>query len=101
MFSEGRREITKLFLELSILTEDIVAISPHAATVRDWIEGAASLGVDRLIYNIYPYCGNLASASVPVGIARAVNDGRIRRGDRLVCVTGSAGMSFAAYSLVF
>jgi acyl-CoA:acyl-CoA alkyltransferase len=101
MFSEGRREITKLFLELSILTEDIVAIFPHAATVRDWIEGAASLGVDRLIYNIYPYCGNLASASVPVGIARAVNDGRIRRGDRLVCVTDSAGMSFAAYSLVF
>jgi acyl-CoA:acyl-CoA alkyltransferase len=101
MFSEGRREITKLFLELSILTEDIVAIFPHAATVRDWIDGAAALGVDQLIYNIYPYCGNLSSASVPVGIALAANDGRIQRGDRLVCVTGSAGMSFAAYSLVF
>lgn len=101
MFSESRREITKLFLELSIRTEDIVAIFPHAAIVRDWVEGAAGLGVDQLIYNIYPHCGNLASASVPVGIALAADDGRIRRGDRLVCVTGSAGMSFAAYSLVF
>jgi 3-oxoacyl-[acyl-carrier-protein] synthase III len=101
MFHESREEITKLFLDLPIAIGDVAAIIPHAATARDWLEGAAGLGVDQLIYNIYPRCGNLASASVPAAIALAEAEGRIRRGDRLVCLTGSAGMSFAAYCFVY
>jgi acyl-CoA:acyl-CoA alkyltransferase len=101
MFRESRSEITRLFLELSIRTEEIAAIFPHAATATAWVDGAAKLGVDGLLYNIYPHCGNLSSASVPAGIALASEERRIRRGDRLVCVTGSAGMSFAAYTFTF
>src|SRR5262249_29008525 len=101
MFRESRSEIAQLFLQLPIRTKDIAAIFPHAASATAWVEGAAKLGVDKLLYNIFPHCGNLGTASVPAGIALASEEHRIQRGDRLVCVTGSAGMSFAAYTFTF
>jgi 3-oxoacyl-[acyl-carrier-protein] synthase III len=101
MFSKSRYEITELFRALSIPVEEIAAVFPHAATVQGWADGCEPLGIAELIYNVYPRCGNVASASIPTGIALAAAEGRIARGDRLVCLTGSAGMSFAAYSFVY
>jgi acyl-CoA:acyl-CoA alkyltransferase len=101
MFSTARRELTTLVGELTVPFEEVAAIFPHAATSRDWDEGRRALGIEAPLYNVYPRCGNLAAASIPAGIAFAVAEDRIHRGDRLLCLTGSAGMSFAAYSFVY
>jgi hypothetical protein len=50
------------------------------------------------MHHMYPDYGNLVSASVPAGLAVAIADGLVRRGDRLAGGVGSAGMSFAAYT---
>jgi 3-oxoacyl-[acyl-carrier-protein] synthase III len=101
MFSIARREVASLLRELTVPLEDVTAIFPHAATARDWEEGREALGIEPPLYNIYPRFGNLAAASIPAGIALAAAEERIHRGDRLLCLTGSAGMSFAAYSFVY
>ena len=81
--------------------DEVRAIFPHASSKREWDKIAEALNVKHLMWHIYPTCGNLVSASVPVGIASAVTEGRIQRGDRLVGWVGSAGMSFSAYSFIY
>ena len=43
----------------------------------------------------------LASASIPLALAEAVEQGRIRRGDRLFLVGTGAGLTIGAVTLVY
>jgi 3-oxoacyl-[acyl-carrier-protein] synthase III len=101
MFAAARREVPALLEELTASMDDVALIVPHAASFDAWEEGRKELAIEAPIYNIFPRCGNIAAASVPAGISLAAREGRVRRGDRLLCVTASAGMSFAAYSFVY
>ena len=69
---------------------------PHQANQRI-IEGAATrLGLrDRMVCNLDRY-GNTSSASIPLALFEAVDDGRVQPGD-LVLTTGfGAGMTWAS-----
>jgi 3-oxoacyl-[acyl-carrier-protein] synthase III len=101
MFSAANEEVSALFRGLSVPTDAIRAIIPHAATRRLWDDGAEALGVRDRLYHIYPRCGNLVSASIPAGIAMAVDEGKILRGDRVVSCVASAGMSFSVCSFTY
>lgn len=101
MFAAARRELPALLKELAVPIGEVSLILPHAASFAAWEEGRKELALEAPIYNIFPRCGNLAAASVPAGISLATKEGRLRRGDRLLCLTASAGMSFAAYSFVY
>ena len=101
MFAAARREVPLLLEELTAPIDDVALIVPHAASFDAWEEGRRDLKIEAPIYNVFPRCGNIAAASVPAGIALAAREGRVRRGDRLLCLTASAGMSFAAYSFIY
>jgi len=103
MYEYGKPEAVNVFRELSkkVPIEDIKAIFPHTSSKRDWDTGAKEVGVEKLLYNIYPEYGNVVSASVPAGMALAIQEGRIKRGDRIAGWVASAGMSFAAYSFIY
>jgi len=45
--------------------------------------------------------GNVASASIPLGIHLALERGRLKRGDRILLVGTGAGLSLGALSLVY
>lgn len=77
---------------------EIKRIFPHASSFKEWDTFADDLGVRDRMHHMYPEYGNLVSASVPAGIATAVEQGLVQRGDRLAGWVGSAGMSFAAYT---
>ncbi len=76
---------------------DIALFVPHQANLRI-IEAASSrLGFppERVFVNIDRY-GNTSAASVPIALAEAADEGRLRDGD-LVLMTGfGAGMSWAS-----
>ncbi len=97
----GMSEAINIFRSLTISIDSIKRIFPHASSKRDWDAGADVLGVRELLFHIYPDYGNLVAASVPAGIALALQRGEIARGDRLVTWVASAGMSFSACSFVF
>ncbi len=101
LFTVGTDFAMDVFRRLQTPRDEIRAIFPHAASKRVWNDAAASLGVEHLMYYIYPEYGNLVSASVPAAIAKAVAERRVRRGDRIVGWVASAGMSFAAYSFEY
>jgi acyl-CoA:acyl-CoA alkyltransferase len=99
--AHGMSEAINIFRRLTTPRDSIKRIFPHASSKRDWDAGADVLGVRDLLFHIYPDYGNVVAASVPAGIALALERGEIARGDRLVAWIGSAGMSFSACSFVF
>lgn len=101
LFLHAAAEVARVFRRLAVPRGEIRAIFPHAATRRAWQDGARRLGVEHLVYDVYARCGNLVSASVPAAMALAVEEGRLGRGDRVVGLVASAGMSFSAYSFVY
>ncbi|MDQ1454406.1 MAG: 3-oxoacyl-[acyl-carrier-protein] synthase [Actinomycetota bacterium] len=76
---------------------DVAWFVPHQANARI-IEAAANrLGFEpeRTLVNIDRF-GNTSSASIPLALFEAVDDGRVRAGDLVLCSGFGAGMTWAS-----
>lgn len=79
---------------------DVDLFVPHQANIRI-IEAAAKrleLTDSRIFVNVQRY-GNTSAASIPIALAEAVEGGRLKRGDNVVCVGFGAGLSWGAAAL--
>lgn len=77
--------------------DDIELFVPHQANLRI-IKTAArflDLPMDRVFVNVDRY-GNTSSASVPIAVCEAVDEGRLRPGDHVVLVGFGAGLTWGA-----
>jgi 3-oxoacyl-[acyl-carrier-protein] synthase-3 len=77
--------------------DDIALVVPHQANVRI-IETALKdlqIPMERCIVNVERY-GNTSTASVPIAVCEALQEDRIRIGDRLVLVGFGAGLTWGA-----
>ena len=74
----------------------------HAASAKAGAFARRKLGVpkDRW-YCTHSRYGNTVAASVPLGMSCAIDDGVLRRGDRILAIVGSAGISVGFLSLTF
>jgi 3-oxoacyl-[acyl-carrier-protein] synthase III len=69
-------------------------IFTHAASTRVAVAGIRSLGLDpERLHDVFPRFGNTVSASLPLAVADAVEQGRLRRGQRVLMLMGSAGVA--------
>jgi 3-oxoacyl-[acyl-carrier-protein] synthase-3 len=76
---------------------DVAWFVPHQANLRI-IEAAAKrlgFGPDRTITNIEHY-GNTSSASIPLALFEAVEDGRVADGDLVLCSGVGAGLTWGS-----
>jgi 3-oxoacyl-[acyl-carrier-protein] synthase III len=76
---------------------DVSWFVPHQANGRI-IDAAAQrlgFGTDRALVNIDRY-GNTSSASIPLALFEAVDDGRVQDGDLVLCSGFGAGMTWAS-----
>jgi 3-oxoacyl-[acyl-carrier-protein] synthase-3 len=76
---------------------DVAWFVPHQANARIIDAAANRLGFDdaRSLVNIDRY-GNTSSASIPLALFEAVDDGRVRDGDLILCSGFGAGMTWAS-----
>ncbi len=77
--------------------DDVDVYIPHQANVRIIDHAAKKLGIpdDRVVINVDRF-GNTSSGSIPLGIADAAADGRLRPG-KLVLMTGmGAGLTWGS-----
>lgn len=77
--------------------DDIELFIPHQANLRI-IKTAArflSLPMERVFVNVDRY-GNTSSASVPIAVCEAVEEGYLRPGDHVVLVGFGAGLTWGA-----
>jgi 3-oxoacyl-[acyl-carrier-protein] synthase III len=93
--------LVDLMRDLLAEVGDVRRVFVHTSSFREWDKYARALSIQDKIHHLYPEYGNLVSASVPAGLATALADGSLTRGDRIAGWVGSAGMSFCAYSFVY
>ena len=80
-----------------VAAADVDWFVPHQANIRI-IEAASSrvgIPMERTIVNIEKY-GNTSSASIPLALFEAVDDGRVKPGDLVLVCGFGAGMTWAS-----
>jgi len=80
--------------------DDVVLFVPHQANDRILQAAAKGLGVpeERLFSNLARY-GNTSSASIPIALCEAVEQGLVQRDDLICCVGFGAGLTWAAAAI--
>ncbi|KRE39808.1 beta-ketoacyl-ACP synthase III [Paenibacillus sp. Soil522] len=89
-------------VKAGLTKDDIDLLVPHQANIRI-IQSALNrldLSADKAMINLDKY-GNMSSASIPVALAEAVEQGRVSEGDRLVLVGFGGGLTWGASVLVW
>ena len=80
--------------------EDVALFVPHQANDRILQAAARGLGVpeERMFSNLARY-GNTSSASIPIALCEAIDQGKVKRDDLIVCVGFGAGLTWAAAAI--
>ncbi len=79
---------------------DIDLFIPHQANIRivEAVAKGLDLPMDKMYVNLDRY-GNTSAASVPIALAEAVNEGRVKVGDNIVIVAFGAGFTSGAVAI--
>ncbi len=92
-------EATRQVVEKAGLTlDDIDLIVPHQANIRiieTSVVKQLKFPKEKVFINLDRY-GNTSTASIPIALVEAVEQGRIQPGDRIVLVGFGAGLTWAA-----
>ena len=91
-------EVINEALEANNLTsENINLLIPHQANLRitQMVQKRLGLSNDQVFSNIHKY-GNTTAATIPIALAEAFNEGRIKDGDLLVLAAFGAGFTWAS-----
>jgi len=87
--------------------ETLRRVTPDLCLFHEASHKASELLMHRLRlpsqswYETHTRYGNTVSASIPLGLSLAVQEGRLHRGDRVLVLMGSAGISVGFASFVF
>ncbi len=86
--------------EAGLSVEDVDLFVPHQANDRILQAAARGLGVpeDRMFSNLVRY-GNTSSASIPLALCEAIQQGKVKRDDLIVFVGFGAGLTWAAAAI--
>jgi 3-oxoacyl-[acyl-carrier-protein] synthase III len=89
----SRRALSKAGLDV----QDISLVIPHQANDRILQVAARNLGIeeDRIFSNLSSY-GNTSSASIPMALCEAIEQGLVKRDALLLLVGFGAGLTWAA-----
>ncbi|MBP1973491.1 beta-ketoacyl-ACP synthase III [Cohnella thailandensis] len=82
--------------------QDIDLLIPHQANIRI-IQAALErleLPEEKCVINVDRY-GNMSAASIPVALAEAVEQGRVKEGDKIVLVGFGGGLTWGASTIVW
>ena len=89
---------SELVLEKAGLTmDDIALVVPHQANYRivDSAIKRMGIGEDKVFLNLSKY-GNTSGSCIPVALSQAVEQGRAKKGDKLILVGFGGGLTWGA-----
>jgi 3-oxoacyl-[acyl-carrier-protein] synthase III len=89
--------VRRVVMDSGLTIDDVALIIPHQANDRIIELARRRLGVppEKMMVNIDRY-GNTSAASIPLALVDALEEGRIKPGDRVVFVGFGAGLTWAA-----
>ncbi|MEI6845601.1 MAG: beta-ketoacyl-ACP synthase III [Candidatus Firestonebacteria bacterium] len=91
------RAIDTALLKVGLKYEDVSLVIPHQANIRiiESIAKRMKLPAEKVFINLDKY-GNTSSASIPIAITEAYEQGRLKKGDILVITAFGAGLTMGA-----
>jgi 3-oxoacyl-[acyl-carrier-protein] synthase-3 len=97
IMADAALEVTR---PLGIKADDLNLVIPHQANIRILNAAAKRMGLaaDKIYLNIEKY-GNMSAASSAVALAEAVEEGRIRKGDKILLDAFGGGLTWGAIVL--
>ncbi|MCB0210648.1 MAG: ketoacyl-ACP synthase III [Anaerolineae bacterium] len=77
--------------------EDMDLLIPHQANARiiDMAVRSMKLDADKVFVNLQNY-GNTSAASIPIAMVEALEEGKIKNGDKIALVSFGAGLTWAS-----
>ena len=83
--------------ECGLSVSDIDVYVPHQANIRIIDHAVAKLGIpeDRVVVNVDRY-GNTSSASIPLALGEALEQGRVHKGDTVLMTGMGAGLTWGS-----
>src|SRR4051794_4894302 len=88
---------TKSLDHAGLTADDISLVIPHQANIRIINAACERLGIDPAkAVTVLDRTGNTSSASVPLALADALDNGRVKEGDLLLLVGFGGGMTAAS-----
>lgn len=96
-------EIAKLMRENDLPADEVDLFIPHTQNMAWWRVIEKKLALEKPIpfFFLMPDYGNLVNNSIPSGIAMAIEQGRLKRGDKVSALMTAAGMSFTLYNFTY
>ncbi len=81
----------------NLALNDIDLLIPHQANARIIDLAIRRMGLDeqKVFVNLHKY-GNTSAASIPIALVEAIEQGRVKPGDKLVLVSFGAGLTWAS-----
>jgi 3-oxoacyl-[acyl-carrier-protein] synthase III len=83
-----------------ISRSDIQRVFTHTSSPKRWAQTGEAVGIAEKIHGIGHATGNVVSASVPLGLADAVDRGVLKQGQCCLGWVASAGMVFSAMTFM-
>jgi 3-oxoacyl-[acyl-carrier-protein] synthase-3 len=86
--------------QAGLKVEDVSLFVPHQANDRIIQAAARALGVpeERMFSNLERY-GNTSAASIPIALCEAIEQGKVKHDDLIVCAGFGAGLTWAAMAI--
>ncbi|MEO0185002.1 MAG: beta-ketoacyl-ACP synthase III [candidate division WOR-3 bacterium] len=91
---------TKTLEKVNLSSKDVALLIPHQANIRI-IEATAKrldIPADKVYVNLDKY-GNTSAASIPIALAEALHNGKVKPGDYVLLVAFGAGFTWAGVLL--
>lgn len=87
----------KVINEAGITWDDVTLVVPHQANYRIVDSAIKRMGIeqDKVFLNLEKY-GNTSAACIPVSLSQAVEQGKIKKGDKVVLVGFGGGLTWGA-----
>ena len=87
----------KVIEQAGLTWDDIALVVPHQANYRIVDSAIKRMGIteDKVFLNLEKY-GNTSASCIPVSLCQAVEQGRIKKGDKIVLVGFGGGLTWGA-----
>lgn len=91
------RAVKEVLKRAELTIEDIDILLPHQANIRIIDSAVKKLNIDPdKVYTTIEKYGNMSSASIPVTLEAMFEEGKIKKGDKMVMVGFGAGLTYGA-----
>jgi 3-oxoacyl-[acyl-carrier-protein] synthase III len=103
MFNNARKVLAPLVRDTVGDVDGPDIYFPHAASDTAYLIAGKKIGIpkEKMYAKVFPRYGNVVSASIPMGMNMAIEEGRLRRGDSIVFCPASAGMVYSVVQFVY